>query len=119
MKECFNWYLDCLKLHYADFNGRARRSEFWYFVLCNAIVSAVLSLIFGLIKLPFVAGLYSLAVLVPSLAVAVRRMHDIGKSGWFLLVSLIPLVGVIWLIVLYCQDSQPGENGWGKNPKEE
>ena len=114
-----NYYLNCLKLHYADFKGRARRSEYWYFVLFNAIIGFVLGLVFGLIKLQFVANIYSLAVLIPSLAVGARRLHDIGKSGWFLLVSLIPLVGFIWLIVLYCQDSQPGENGWGKNPKEE
>jgi len=62
-------------------------------------------------------GLYSLAVLIPSLAVTVRRLHDVGKSGWFILVGLIPLIGSIWLLVLFCTDSKPGENQYGPSPK--
>ena len=64
-----------------------------------------------------IANIYTLAVLIPGIAVAVRRMHDIGKSGWFVLVILIPIVGVIWFIVLACTDSVPGKNNWGDNPK--
>ncbi|MCH5330636.1 MAG: DUF805 domain-containing protein [Alistipes sp.] len=113
-----NWYLNCLKLHYADFKGRARRAEFWNFVLYNFIASFVIGLVATLIKLPLLASLYGLAVLVPGLAVGARRLHDIGKSGLFLLVGLIPVIGTIWLIILFCQDSLPGANQWGNNPKE-
>lgn len=111
------WFLKCIKESYADFNGRARRSEYWYFVLWNAIIGFVLAFIFGLLKVPSLAYLYTLAVFVPSLAVGVRRLHDIGKSGWNLLLALIPLVGSIWLLILFCKDSQSGANQWGENPK--
>lgn len=122
-----NWYLKCLK-QYADFSGRARRQEYWMFVLFNAL--AALALYVFLFILSFILGeagavlgallvcAYMLATMIPSLAVAVRRLHDIGNSGWKILVGLIPLVGGIWLLVLYCQDSQPGANRWGANPKE-
>lgn len=103
---------------YANFSGRARRSEYWYFVLFNLVVTAVLrglgeaSGIFSVI-----AGLASLALFVPGIAVAVRRLHDIGKSGWFFLFVLIPVVGAIILIIWYCKDSDPGDNAYGPNPK--
>ena len=119
-----NWYLKVVKEHYADFSGRARRKEFWMFVLFNFIISVVISIIFtGLAlaaespALAAIAYVYSLAVLIPGIAVSVRRLHDIGKSGWFLLIALIPIVGPIWLLVLQCTDSVNGENKWGENPK--
>jgi uncharacterized membrane protein YhaH (DUF805 family) len=119
-----NWYLKVLK-QYADFSGRARRSEYWYFVLFNmifAIVAVVLDNILGTaiegVGYGPIYGLYVLAVLVPGLAVAVRRLHDVGKSGWMFLIGLIPLIGAIWLLVLFFTDSQPGTNKWGPNPKE-
>ena len=112
-----NWYLTCLKEHYADFKGRVRRKEYWMFVLFNVIVSMVLTILGGLIKCSWIGSLYSLAVLVPILAVSVRRLHDTGRSGWWILISLIPVVGAIWLIVLLCLDSQPEANEWGENPK--
>jgi uncharacterized membrane protein YhaH (DUF805 family) len=119
-----NWYLKVLK-QYADFSGRARRSEYWYFVLFNmifAIVAVVLDNILGTaiegVGYGPIYGLYALAVLVPGLAVAVRRLHDVGKSGWMFLIVLIPLIGAIWLLVLFFTDSQPGTNKWGPNPKE-
>ncbi|MFA6174697.1 MAG: DUF805 domain-containing protein [Kiritimatiellales bacterium] len=104
------WYLAVLK-KYAEFNGRAGREEFWMFVLINFIVSLILSIIrpLGLI--------YGLAVLVPSLAVGARRLHDTGRSGWFQLLVLIPLIGPIVLIVFAAQDGQPGDNQYGSNPK--
>ena len=118
------YFLYCLQ-HYADFNGRARRSEYWYFVLFNFIVSILIGLslgvIAGLLNVPalvYLAYLWSLAVFIPSLAVSVRRLHDIGRSGWWLLLSLIPLVGSIILIIWCCFDSQPGANQYGSNPKE-
>ena len=118
------YFLYCLQ-HYADFTGRARRSEYRYFVLFNFIVSILIGLslgvIAGLLNVPalvYLAYLWSLAVFIPSLAVSVRRLHDIGRSGWWLLLSLIPLVGAIILIIWHCTDSQPGANQYGPNPKE-
>ena len=118
------YFLDCLQ-HYAEFNGRARRSEYWYFVLFNLVISFVIGFTFGviagLLDMPALANLaylWSLAMFIPGLAVSVRRLHDIGRSGWWLLLSLIPLVGAIILIIWYCTDSQPGANQYGSNPKE-
>ncbi|QLI81842.1 DUF805 domain-containing protein [Chitinibacter fontanus] len=90
----------CFK-KYADFNGRASRSEYWWFALFAFLVSILLSASgAGLIS-----GLFSLATLVPSLAVGVRRLHDLGKSGWFLLIALIPLIGALILIYWFIQPS--------------
>jgi len=124
-----NWYLKVLK-QYADFSGRARRKEFWMFALFNAIICLTLVLITAgivvgtgnmtaLIGGYIVYLCYGLAIFIPGLAVCVRRLHDIGKSGWFYFISLIPLVGAIILFVFLCQDSQAGANKWGANPKEE
>ncbi len=112
-----NWFVKCLK-QYADFKGRARRTEYWMFVLCNLGVGIVAGLLDYLVGLQVFSYLASLALLVPGLAVAVRRLHDVGKSGWYYFLCLIPLIGAIWLLVLFCKDSQPGENEWGANPKE-
>ena len=119
-----NWYIEVLK-KYAVFSGRARRKEYWMFVLFNFIFSLVASLldlvIFGIFLGGFspIAVVYSLAVLVPGLAVSVRRLHDVGKSGWYLLIVLIPIAGPIWFLVLTCMDSQAGDNKYGPNPKGE
>ncbi|MCX7549610.1 DUF805 domain-containing protein [Xanthomarina sp. F2636L] len=116
-----NWYLKVLKEHYADFNGRARRKEYWMFVLVNLIISwslALLDYAVGSGIFSIISTIYSLVIFVPSLAVAVRRLHDIGKSGWYYLLILLPIIGWIWLIVLFATDSQPGPNKWGNNPKE-
>ncbi len=111
------WYLKVLK-NYVGFEGRARRKEYWMFVLFSVIVSIVLSILEAVLNLSSVlTGLYSLAVLLPSLAVGVRRLHDTGRSGWWLLISLIPLIGAIILIVFMCQDSQENGNQYGANPK--
>jgi len=115
--KIMEWYLSCLKEHYADFKGRARRKEYWMFVLCNLLAAIVVAFVAGLIKLPVLYYLYGLAVLVPGVAVSVRRLHDIGKSGWWIFISLIPVIGGIWLLVLFCLDSQAGANEWGENPK--
>lgn len=119
-----NWYLKALK-QYVDFSGRARRKEYWMFVLFNllfAIAAMILDNVLGIaiegIGYGPLYGLYSLVVLVPGLAVGVRRLHDVGKSGWMLLIALIPLVGAIWLLVLLVTDGEPGTNKWGTNPKE-
>lgn len=119
------WYLKVLK-QYADFNGRARRTEYWMYLLFNIIfliVAAVLDNVLGLkfnsqVPYGFIYMIYSLAVFLPGLAVAVRRLHDVGKSGWFILISLIPIIGGIWLIILMATDGTPGTNEYGVNPKE-
>jgi uncharacterized membrane protein YhaH (DUF805 family) len=118
-----NWYLKVLK-QYADFSGRARRKEYWMFTLFNMIfiiVAMILDNVLGLTvgELPYGAFyfLYALAVLIPGLAVSVRRLHDVGKSGWMILISLIPIVGVIWLLILMLTDSNPEDNQYGANPK--
>lgn len=108
---------------YAVFSGRASRTEFWYFVLFNIIVSVVLGVVDGILGTRsdggsgLLSGLYSLAVLVPSLAVGIRRLHDTNRSGWWTLISLIPLIGAIVLIVFFVGDSTPGDNQYGPNPK--
>jgi uncharacterized membrane protein YhaH (DUF805 family) len=119
-----NWFLLVLK-KYADFNGRARRKEYWMFVLFNIIfavaamiVDNLLGLTFGAIGYGVVYMLYALATLIPGLAVGVRRLHDIGKSGWMILIALIPIIGAIWLIVLLVTDGEPGANQYGANPKQ-
>ena len=119
-----NWYLHVLK-NYATFSGRARRKEYWMFYLISALISIVLTLLdilLGTYSVEYEAGLfsglYSLLILIPSIAVVVRRLHDTDRSGWWILISLIPLIGVIVLFVFMCLDSQPGTNRFGVNPKE-
>jgi len=118
-----NWFLEVLK-KYATFSGRAQRAEYWYFLLFSTLILIVLSVIdsmtgsyneetgWGLLS-----GLYSIAVLLPSIAVGARRLHDISRSGWWLLIGMIPLIGTIVLIVFFAQDSTPGDNAYGPNPK--
>lgn len=111
------WYLKVLQ-NYVGFHGRARRKEYWMFVLVSVIVSIILSILESMLGMQSVlTGIYSLAVLLPSLAVGVRRLHDTGRSGWWLLLSLIPLIGSIILIVFMCQDSQQNGNQYGPNPR--
>ncbi len=104
-----NYYLAVLK-NYATFGGRARRSEFWYFVLINSAISFVLGFVGGMIKVEFLHNIYSLAVLVPTIAVGVRRMHDVGKSGWFLLIP-------IYSLILAATAGATGDNEYGADPK--
>ncbi len=116
------WYLAVLK-KYAVFSGRASRSEIWWFILFNIIISFVLGFIDGMLGLTGDSGygvlssIYALAVLIPSIAVGVRRLHDTGKTGWWILIGLIPIIGAIVLIIFYCIDSEPGSNQYGENPK--
>ncbi|MGB5156193.1 MAG: DUF805 domain-containing protein [Desulfobacterales bacterium] len=111
-----NWYLEVLK-KYAVFNGRAGRKEYWYFVLFNI----VFYILFGAIDrfigsfnteagIGLFSSLYSLAVFTPGLAVTVRRLHDTDRSGWWLLIGLIPIIGALVLIVFTAQDSKAGDN---------
>lgn len=120
-----NWYLKVLR-QYADFNGRARRKEFWMFFLFNLIFSVAAMILDNVLGIAWekigygpLYVIYGLAVFLPNLAVTVRRLHDVGKSGWWIFISLIPLIGAIWLLVLMVTDGNPGNNEYGPNPKEE
>lgn len=111
------WYLKILR-QYADFSGRARRKEYWMGGLINFFIGIIVYLIDTLLgTYPVLGGLYSLFVFIPFLAVNVRRLHDVGKSGWWYLLIFVPIIGVIWLLVLLATDSMPGENQWGPSPK--
>lgn len=119
-KNLFEVFLDVIQNHYADFEGRASRQYFWYYVAVNFLISFVLSIVSSMFSSDMgsiLSGIYGLAVLVPGLALSVRRMHDIGKSGWNILWALVPCVG--WIIVLYweCMKGQPGPNQYGPNPE--
>ncbi len=111
----------CLS-QYVGFSGRARRSEYWWFVLFNLLVSVVAGILDAIFGTDFgrgagvIGAIASLALVLPSLAVAVRRLHDISRSGWWILIGLIPIIGWIILIVFYVQDSHP-DNDYGPNPK--
>jgi len=112
-------YYTAVLTNYAGFAGRARRAEFWMFALINFIISIVLYGIGAAIGVgQALEGLYSLAVLVPSIAVAARRLHDTNRSGWWQLIALT-VIGIIPLIIFYAQDSDPGPNQYGPNPKGE
>ena len=119
-----NWYKKVVLENYANFNGRARRSEYWYFALMNLIILIVaavldnmLGLTFGALPYGYLYVAFALAVFIPGLAVAVRRLHDVGKSGWFYFIVLIPIVGAIWLLVLFFTEGNRGENQYGADPK--
>ena len=116
-----SWYLAALK-KYAVFSGRARRKEYWMFVLFYLIFTIVLSVIDSILGIGeegggLLSGLFVLAMLIPSLAVTFRRLHDTDRSGWWLLIGFVPLIGSIVILVFMIQDSQPGENRYGTNPK--
>jgi uncharacterized membrane protein YhaH (DUF805 family) len=113
------WYFEVLR-KYAVFSGRARRKEYWMFALFNIIVLVLIGIVVGFVSQVGASALgtiYALLVFVPGLAVSVRRLHDTGRSGWWLLISLIPLLGWIVLLIFVVLDSQPGENQYGPNPK--
>lgn len=118
----FQYYLSVLQ-KYAVFQGRARRKEYWYFILFNILIniglSIVDSLIFqkSLVEYGLFYSLYVLGVFIPTLAVSVRRLHDVGKSGWFLFINLIPIIGAIWYLVLTCTEGTREGNIYGANPK--
>ena len=118
-----SWFVEALK-KYAVFSGRSRRKEYWYFVLFVVIISIALSLIDSLIGAydrssgaGLLSTIFSLAVLIPSIAVSVRELHDIDRTGWWVLISLITLIGWIVLLVFHFQDGAPGTNRFGPNPK--
>ena len=111
------WYLKVVRDNYANFNGRASRQEYWMFFLFNMIFAIVIMGIDIILGLGFLNIIYSLVVMIPGIAVGIRRLHDIGKSGWMVLIVLIPCIGAFWLIYLMVQDSSPLDNEYGPSPK--
>jgi uncharacterized membrane protein YhaH (DUF805 family) len=118
-----NWYIAVLK-KYADFSGRASRTEFWMFTLVSIVIELVLTFIdyhTGMLNvatgLGVLSGIYALAVLLPSIAVTARRLHDTSRSGWWMLINLIPVLGFLVLLVFLVLDSTPETNAWGPSPK--
>jgi uncharacterized membrane protein YhaH (DUF805 family) len=117
-----NWYVEVLK-KYAVFSGRARRKEYWMFFLFNIVIGGILALIEGLTGIApnsdqsVLATIYMFAVLIPGIAVGVRRLHDTGRSGWWTLIALIPILGSLVLLFWMVLDSEPGQNQYGPNPK--
>ncbi len=118
-----HWYIQALK-RFADFKGRSRRKEYWMFALFNVIFSILTTLIdnaFGTDSFVYYLGvfslLYGLFVFIPFLAVSVRRLHDTGKTGWMLLIAIIPIIGALWLLVLFATEGTRGTNMYGPDPK--
>lgn len=118
-----HWYLQVMR-KYAVFSGRARRKEYWFFVLFNVLISILLTVIDGMIGtlntetgFGMLSGIYTLAVILPSIAVSVRRLHDTSRTGWWLLISLVPLIGAVVLLIFFVSDSKPGDNDYGPMPK--
>lgn len=116
------WYIEGWK-RYLDFSGRAQRAAYWYFVLFNVIISFVTNVLDAMLGTYSATGtgilsvLYGLAVLIPSISVGARRLHDTGRSGWWLLIGLVPLIGWIILLIWVVQDGEPAPNAYGPNPK--
>jgi uncharacterized membrane protein YhaH (DUF805 family) len=126
-QECFsfmNWYLEVLK-KYAVFDGRARRKEYWFFVLFNILISMALTLIDRLTGnvdpetgIGILGGLYAIGVMIPGMAVSVRRLHDTGRNGWWLLITFIPVAGALLFLYFMLLDSNPEGNEYGPSPKD-
>ena len=124
IKLIMEWYVKVIQ-SYSDFNGRSRRKEYWMFTLWNVIFALLASLLdysFGIVYPSFGYGplyiAYGLFVFIPGIAVAIRRLHDVGKSGWMYLVAFIPIVGFIWLLILFVKEGNEGNNAYGPDPKE-
>ncbi len=112
------WYLKVVRDNYANFSGRARRAEFWYFALFNFLISIGLTILDGVLGTNgVIGGIYSLAVLIPSIAVGARRLHDTGRSGWWQLIAFVPIIGVIVLLVFLVQAGSFDRNEYGPSPK--
>lgn len=123
-KSLFEYFKECFTFNYANFNGRARRREYWGFFLFNTLISWGLTFLFDAIgnvinepALDVLAYVYASAAFLPAIAAVVRRLHDTGKSGWYLLVMFIPIANIVFIYWL-CQDSQDFENEYGANPKD-
>jgi len=123
MGMLMNWYLEALR-KFTDFNGRASRQEYWYFVLFNILISLGLGLVDRVTGsfdpmsgVGLLGGLYGLAILLPGLAVSIRRLHDTDRSGWWVLLPLIPIIGGLIFLYFLVLDSSQGRNAYGESPK--
>ncbi len=110
-----------LAQNYCNFSGRASRSEYWWYALFTMILGAVIGFVLGIFgagstAVSVIQGLVSLALLLPGLGLCVRRLHDISKSGWWIFISLVPLLGAILLIIWFCKPSDAGMNQYGPEP---
>lgn len=114
--DSFNQYFVSVFTPYINFDGRVGKKPFWMFVLFNFVIGLVLAWIGNILNFSFLSGLYSLAILLPALGLEVRRLHDVGKSGYWLLIGLVPLVGWLVLIYFFIQDSEAGDNMYGAMP---
>jgi len=121
------WYLNVIRDNYANFNGRASRKQYWMFTLFNLIFAIAALIIdniigttfnFGVVTLPYgwLYLIYGLGVFIPTFAVFIRRLHDVGKSGWWIFLGIIPIIGGIWLLILACTAGEPGDNNYGPSP---
>jgi len=130
MEQFNTYFIETIKNRYAKFDGRATRSEYWYFILFYFIFSIIAAILDSLVINPMLGAssteagqggilqmIFALGLLIPSLALGIRRFHDIGKSGWWILIGFIPILGLLALIYFYVQDSQAGSNLYGENPK--
>ena len=113
IKSSFNIFINAVKGQYFDFKGRTKVADFWKFVLVAFVINIVLSIVDSIIGVKILSSLFGLAILCPMLGIGARRLHDTGKTGWFQLLNIIPLVGAIVLIIFWCQPSQNGANKWG------
>lgn len=114
-----NWYIKVI-VQFFDFSSRARRREFWTFNLISLAISMtlrIMDVVFNTFYFSIFATIYGMLVFIPSLAVSLRRLHDVGKSAWYIFLVLIPLIGWIWLLILFSMDGEEKHNQWGKNPK--
>ena len=117
-KGIFEYFKEAVTLKYKDFSGRAGRREYWSYALCTFVIACVVGLIDGLIGQRHILSLVvSLALLLPSLAISLRRLQDIGKPWQYILFAFVPIIGVLYLLYLGVQEGQPGENAYGPNPK--
>ena len=113
-----NWYLTLMTQKYASFSGRARRMEYWMFFLVYFVIALVIGVVEGLLSIGgYLTGIFALVHLLPSLGVTVRRLHDTGRSGWWLLVALVPLIGALVLLFFMLSAGKPETNAYGPNPK--
>jgi len=120
----YDWFFDVLKNKYATFEGRARRKELWYFQLMAYVIATGLLFIDVLtgtfnsdVGMGLLSGIYGVAIIIPHIAISIRRLHDTNHSGWWLLLVVIPIVGWIILIIICTRDSTPEQNKYGPNPK--
>ena len=112
-----SWYIQAIK-NYCNFSGRARRTEYWMFALISAIIVFVLGILDGIIGIKLLTSLYSLFILIPELSLTFRRLHDIDKSAWWLLIAFVPVVGAIILLVFSLKEGTIGANNYGADPKD-